>query len=144
MSYGVVEYDQSGKPICELCGRSFDRLMSHVRQVHGMTARAYKKKYGLDLKKGICSRSSSKKSRDRVRDNYDKVVGKNLIERGTSTRFESGSNKGRTKDMVSEETRIRLRNRLKSDPMTGILKELGRKLGKSGKGNAARWGKNEN
>jgi len=107
MAYGIIEYNEEGKPKCEICGEHFDRVVSHVRQVHEMSALEYKKKFGFDTSKGICSLSSKLKSRDRVFENYDKVVADNLIKKGSSTRYKKGS-KGRTRDKVSEQTRLRL------------------------------------
>lgn len=108
--YGRVEYDQDGKPICEICGKSFDRLMAHARQVHEISARDYKIAHGLDIGKGICSKRSSELSRERVFENYDKVVAQNLIKNGQKTRFKKGD-EGRTADKVSEQTRQNLKTR---------------------------------
>ena len=140
MAYGTIEYDDSGKPICEICGKSFNRVISHVRQKHEMSEREYKITFGFELKKGICSKESSEKSRDAVFENYENVIVENLLVRGAESRFKNGS-KGRTKDMVSEQTRIKLRARLESPKMKRILKKTGFKLGKSGLGNQIRWSK---
>lgn len=131
---GVIEYDQDGKPICSICGKSFNRLLSHVRQKHHINEREYKLMNGLDLKKGICSKESSQKSREAALNNYDKVIAKNLIKGGEKTRFKDGD-PGRTKDKVSEQTRIMLKKRLKEPYMVKAMKESGRKLGLSGLGN---------
>lgn len=139
MSKGVIRYDKAGKPICEICGKSFSRLMSHVRQKHYMTARDYKEKFGLDVKKGICSEESSERTRVKTLENYDTVIKQNLIQKGSESRFKDGS-KGRTKDQVSEQTRIRLKERLKTPEMVEAMKKCGSKLGKSGLGNKKRWG----
>ena len=77
--YGVVEYNQEGKPKCEICGKHFDRLLSHVRQKHNMSALEYKKQFGLDVKKGICSEKSRKLSSIKAYENYEKVIADNLI-----------------------------------------------------------------
>lgn len=138
---GVIKYDSEGNPICEICKKSFSRVISHVRQKHNMTEREYKIMFGFDLKKGICSKDSSAKSRIAVEKNYDKVVIKNLTKNGVKTRFEKG-HKGRTKDKVSEQTRIMLKERLKKPEMINAMKESGRKLGNSGLGNKTRWGNN--
>jgi hypothetical protein len=104
MSYGIIEYNEDGQPKCEICGEHFERVAAHVRQKHEISAREYKKQYGFDLSKGICSKESSEKSREKAYDNYDKVIGNNLVKNGEPTRFKNGS-KGRTKDQVSEQTR---------------------------------------
>lgn len=113
MSFGVIEYDKEGKPICEICGKSFLRVMNHVRYKHDMTEREYKKQFGFDLIKGICSKDSSKLSRQRVYENYDLCINRNLMTRGEKTRFLKGD-KGRTGDMVSEQTRLALIKRFKN------------------------------
>jgi hypothetical protein len=110
--YGVVEYNEEGKPKCEICGQHFDRVVSHVRQKHKLSALEYKKQFGFDVKKGICSQRSKNLSRSKAFENYNKVIQLNLINKGLSTRFKKGS-KGRTKEQISEQSRIRLSNQLK-------------------------------
>ncbi len=134
---GVVREDPDGKIICEICGKSFHRLLTHVRQKHGITAKEYKLRFGLDNRKGICSTESSLRSRDKVLSNPT-IIQENLIKGGSKNRFKEGS-KGRTKDKVSEQTRIMLKNRLKSDCMVEAMRESGRKVGLSGLGNKKRW-----
>ena len=138
MSYGIIEYDDSGKPICEICKKSFNRVLSHVRQAHQMSEREYKLAFGFDLVKGICSKESSELSRERTLANYDKCIGKNLIHCGEKTRFTKG-HEGRTQDMVQEQTRLRLKERLKQPQMIEAMRKSGENVGKSGLGNIKRW-----
>ncbi len=140
MSYGIIEYDQYGNPICEICKKSFKRVIAHVRQKHDMNEREYKVKFGFDLKKGICSKDSSELSRDKLFENYDKCVTKNLLNKGSKSRFKKGD-PGRTKDKVSEQTRLMLRERLKKPEMIEAMRTSGEKVGKSGLGNKNRWKK---
>jgi hypothetical protein len=70
---------------------------------------------------------------------YDKCIQKNLINKGKKSRLVKG-HKGRTKDQVSEQTRIALKERLKNPDMIKKMKESGTKLGKSQLGNKKRWG----
>lgn len=63
--------------------------------------------YGLDVGKGLCSEEYKELLREYVRENYDKVVEENLIEKGKKTRFVYGD-VGRPKDKVSEQSRRRL------------------------------------
>lgn len=107
MSYGVIEYDSYGNPICELCGKSFKRVMSHVRYKHSMTAREYKTQFGFDVRRGICSEESASKSRMAVWLNYEQCIEGNLIHNGEKSRFVEG-HPGRTGDIMSEQTRLRL------------------------------------
>lgn len=142
MAYGIIEYDDAGKPICEICGKAFNRVLSHVRQKHDMSEREYKLEFGFDLYKGICSLESAQKSREKALEYYDIVIAQNLINNGSKTRFVKGS-KGRTKDKVSPQTRNALKERLKKPFMVEVLKKNGSRLGKSGLGNQKRW-ENEN
>jgi hypothetical protein len=141
MSYGVIEY-KDGKPVCEICKRAFNRVLTHVWQKHGLSEREYKTTFGFDLNKGICSLKSAEKSRKKAIENYDKVIAQNLLKAGSKSRFKQGD-EGRTKDKVSEQTKIRLKERLKEPKMIELMKESGRKVGKSGLGNKKRWGNNE-
>lgn len=136
--YGVIEYDINGLPICEICGGSFNRVTSHVRQVHDMSAREYKEKFGFDVSKGICSIESSRKSRLAVIINWDKVVVINLLIKGEGTQFTKGDNatKGKKK---SKQSCLRVSNELKKEKHKKRLTESGKKLGKSGLGNKVRW-----
>jgi hypothetical protein len=108
MGYGKIEYNDEGLPKCEICGEHFHRVTAHARQIHGLSAREYKKQFGFDLQKGICSKESSQKTRVKTMSNYDKVIGENLINGGINTRFKDGS-RGRTREQVSEQTLRRLK-----------------------------------
>ena len=112
MTYGKIDYDMQGRPICAICGKGFDRLGFHVWKTHKMEAIEYKKMFGLDTKKGLTSQKSRLKSRNAVLKNYDKVVTQNLLKNGENTRFHKG-HKGRTKDKVSEQTKNRLQRHIK-------------------------------
>ncbi|WP_186381059.1 MucR family transcriptional regulator [Paenibacillus xylanexedens] len=59
--YGVVKYDKVGKPVCHICGRSFNALLRHVRSVHSVMPEDYKKMFGLSPKKGILSKRTREK-----------------------------------------------------------------------------------
>jgi len=136
MAYGIIEYNEEGLVKCELCGQFFKRPLTHVRQKHFLEEREYKQQFGFDLKKGICSKESSRLSREKIFDNYDKM--KRNLSKGEKYRFEKGS-KGRTKDQVSAQTKKRLKDRLKEPYMVKAMKEAGRKVGKSRLGNKKRW-----
>lgn len=140
MAYGVIEYNEDGEPMCEICGSHFKRVIAHARQKHHLSEREYKLQFGLNVKKGICSKESAEKSRERVLANYEQCIGKNLQLLGEKTRFKFGS-EGRTQDKVSEQTRLMLVDRAKNNMSQGKRKELGKTLGLSGLGNAKRWNK---
>lgn len=105
--YGEVQYDVNGNPICHICGKSFPKLGAHIWNGHRIKMREYCEIFGLDVKHGVCSKEYKNKMRDHVYVHYDTVVTKNLLEKGTKSRFKSGG-KGRTKDMMSEQTRKRV------------------------------------
>lgn len=107
---GVVYYDEDGKPICNICGKSFKKLISHVIQKHDMSGHEYKKLYGLDIHKSIMSLESQKLASLRAIENLEKIKD-NLVISGSSTRFKKGHN-GRTREKVSPQTFRRLKNQM--------------------------------
>ena len=111
--YGQIEYNEIGMPKCELCGAYFHRVLSHVRQAHSMNEKDYKKAFGFDTTKGICSEKSAEKTRKTTLKSYDICIGKNLIANGKKTRFIKGC-EGRTKDKVSAQTYARLSQQFKN------------------------------
>jgi hypothetical protein len=138
MSYGIIEYNSDGEPKCEICNKHFKRVIVHARQKHNISEKEYKMQFGFDLKKGICSKDSSEKSRIKTLENYDKLIAINLTLKGVKSIFLKG-NKGRTKEQVSEQTRLMLIERLKKPEMIVKMKESGKKVGSSGLGNKKRW-----
>lgn len=139
MSYGIIEYNQNGLPKCEICGQYFKRVLPHVRQKHFMTEREYKIMFGFDVKKGITSKESKEKSREAIMRNYERCITENLS-KGAKYRFKKGSS-GRTKNKVSQQTKIMLIERAKNSMHDDLRKQKGRELGLSGLGNKKRWGK---
>lgn len=138
---GVKKFNTDGLPICFICGEAFHRVLIHVRQKHNMTALDYKKKFGLDVKKGIISEESKLKSRKATLANYNTVIEVNLKKRGEKTRFTKG-HPGRSKEMMSMETLLRVSELGRNTPLR-LRKINGQLLGKSGLGNKARWGTKE-
>jgi len=108
MAQGIIRYDRTGKPICEICGQAFSRVLNHAHQKHQISAVEYKRRFGLDLRKGICSQDSHMLSRKRVFENYSLCIASNLLGQGKKTRFNIGS-QGRTKDKISPQTLLRLK-----------------------------------
>ena len=138
MSYGIIEYNDDGLPICEICSKPFKRVLAHVRQKHELTERQYKKLYGFDLTRGICSKDSAELSRTATLNNYDRCITRNLSDKGKATQFKKGS-RGRTKEQVSEQTRLMLKERLKEPKMVEAMRESGRKVGLTGLGNKKKY-----
>lgn len=105
--FGEVKFDEAGNPICHVCGYAYRKVLSHVAQVHGMTADEYKREYGLFTSKGICNEETRAMLREAVSDHFDLVVRANLIKRGIATRFNKGG-EGRTREKMSEQLRRQL------------------------------------
>jgi len=137
MPYGQVLYDVNGKIFCEICGKAFDRVLSHARQKHGLTALNYKQRFGLDTTLGLCSEKSKAKSKAKVYENYDRCITANLVKGGAKTRYTPG-HAGRTGDKLSKQSKDRLINQIRKTIVE--YKEAGHSLGQSGLGNAVRWG----
>ena len=86
---GTIQKDDRGYVICHICGRSYKRLGSHVKESHEMTITQYKEMFGL------CRRSRT------TEDNYSKVMhdyarehrmGDQLRIAGINTRIQKGQN----------------------------------------------------
>ena len=108
--YWIVEYDINWLPICEICGKSFKKLMTHVFWAHRMLAKKYKIKYWLDVRKWIMCKKSIELARKNLKDNYDLCVKENLIKRWANSRFKNW-HKG--KRYFSEQSRIRAIKQMK-------------------------------
>ena len=111
---GEIVYDEQLRPICHICGRAYNKLMSHARLKHDLTAIEYKKLFGLNTTQGIISPITADILRRHVDRNYDAVVKENLMVCGVDTRFEKGS-KGRTKEKLSLQALKGLKNRKGKD-----------------------------
>ena len=110
---GELKYDELGRPICHICGRAFNKLLTHVKQRHKMTPEEYKETFGLENGKGLISEKTRTVLQQKVMDNYDKVVVENLIKGGSATQFKTG-HMGRTKDKVRLQTKIKLVNHIQN------------------------------
>lgn len=104
---GEIVLNEKGNPICHICGEAHRKLMSHVWQIHGMSAYEYKVEFGLDRHEGIMSEESAKIARQRALEHMD-INEKNLLVGGASYRFSKGF-EGRTRDKVSLQTMNRLK-----------------------------------
>lgn len=107
---GEIVYDEKLRPICHICGRAYNKLMSHARLKHDLTAIEYKKLFGLNTTQGIISPVTADVLRRHVDKNYETVVKGNLMTYGIDTRFENGS-KGRTKEKLSLQALKELQSR---------------------------------
>jgi len=48
----IASEPDDNKLQCQICGKWYKQVGSHIYQEHKMTAREYRKEYGFDLKKG--------------------------------------------------------------------------------------------
>ena len=93
------------KEQCLICGKYYVQVCSHAYQVHGLTGREYREKFGLDVKKGVIPKWYKKKKGDIAIKNG---TANNIIESGKKFRFVKGDKKaGRYKR--SPETQERLK-----------------------------------
>ncbi len=87
---GVQEYDYEGKPICAECGKSFHRVLAHVRQAHNLTGAEYRSKFGFCVSFAFISPESAEKVRAKTLKNAPLVIEHNLKRGGRKTRFKKG------------------------------------------------------
>jgi hypothetical protein len=111
---GKIETNGEGLVMCKICGEYFHRVCSHTRQRHNVSAREYKKIFGLESKKGICSEISRKLSSDIAKQDKNGVISKNLLEDGVKSRFAMG-NEGRTKKKLRPQTLMALKEHAKTN-----------------------------
>lgn len=105
---GKVEHDESGKVICHICGRSYVRLGSHIKESHDLTIAKYKEMFGL------CSRTRTTESGySQTMHNHaiNKGMDKRLLEAGKSTRIKKGETDKRKNKKIRLQERIEKRNR---------------------------------
>lgn len=88
---GVPLYNKDGKPICFICGKSFERLIAHVRQKHHMQGYEYRKNYGFCKSFAFISQNSKEKI-SKITKGHKHIIFNNLIKAGNKTRFFNGHN----------------------------------------------------
>lgn len=109
--YWVKEYDTKWYPICEICGKSFKKVLAHVWQKHNLLAREYKIKFWFDTNKWIMCEESTKLCSINNKKNFNLVVKNNLITEWKETRFKKWWGK---KKYFSEESRLRIQNQMRN------------------------------
>ena len=90
MYYTQPDFDDAGRPICKICGKSFDGLMQHAFQAHGLTAYEYKAIFNHHPRKGIISNSTAIKFQ-KASIIHRKVTVENLVKAGRKSRFQKGN-----------------------------------------------------
>ena len=109
---GTVAHDASGKVICHICGRSYTRLGSHVKESHGMTIAEYKEEFGLCNRTKTTEESYSRLMRDLALQND---MDKQLLDSGKETRIRKGQTMHRKNKQVRLQEIIDKRNRKKKE-----------------------------
>lgn len=84
---GVIERDDRGYVICHICGRSYKRLGSHIRESHGMTTSEYKEMFGLCANSRTTEREYSEIMRQHAIENG---MPERLMTAGFNTRVKAG------------------------------------------------------
>ncbi len=99
-------YNKDNAIKCEVCGRYFKQVGTHVVNSHGYaSAREYREEFGFDLKKGQLPEEYRKHKRDVQ---HKKCIEDNLITKGAEFRFKKGD-EGVGVYKRSEQTMKRLR-----------------------------------
>jgi len=105
----VIEHDVNWLPICKLCGKSFNKLWSHLRMTHKILTSEYRKQFWLDKCARLMSKYSIELAKKRNKENYELVVTENLINKWVKTRYKNWD-KWRTRDKIRTQTALRLSN----------------------------------
>ena len=107
MAYGELRYDSEQRPICEICGKGYDKLGFHVWRRHGIKAKDYKAIYGLDKGVGLISEKTRREMSKVAKENID--INMDNLSRGKNTRFIKGQ---AMPFEISEQTRKRRRKNM--------------------------------
>lgn len=63
-------YDENGKVVCNICGKSFNNLGNHVLPSHGINIKQYKEMYNYDKNVSLISKDYYEKCMHRM-DNFN-------------------------------------------------------------------------
>lgn len=84
---GRIVRDARGYVVCHLCGKSYKRLGSHIRESHQLTIDEYKETFGLCR----CSKTTESAYSLKMRENaYKNGMPQRLIIAGKNTRIQAG------------------------------------------------------
>lgn len=100
---GVIAKDERGYVICHICGMSYKRLGSHIKESHNMKMSEYREKFGL------CRRSkATESSYSNKMHNYSYIyhMPERLMELGKNTRIKKGETDKRRGKPVREQERL--------------------------------------
>lgn len=107
-AHGMIERDEYGKPICHICGRSYTRLGSHIKESHGMTIAEYKEEFGLCNRTNTTEQSYSEMMRENALNNE---MDKRILHIGANTRIKKGQTDMRKGKKARQQEIIDKRNR---------------------------------
>ena len=93
---GEIWYDKDGKIKCHICGRSFNKLSSHIVQVHNISSSEYKEMFELNKGQKLTSKAMEEYFRNKPRTDITKHSSK--------TRFKKGHKSARKGDRVRLQT----------------------------------------
>ena len=105
---GVIQKDENGYVICHICGRSYKRLGSHIKESHNMTIAEYKEQFGICTRTKTTEDSYSKTMKKHALDND---MDKQLLDKGKNTRIKKGDKSMRLGKEVRLQERIQKRTR---------------------------------
>lgn len=106
--HGKIEYDDEGKVICHICGRSYKRLGSHARESHSMTIEEYKAEFGLNRRARTTEQNYSLTMRELA---LEYGMDERLREIGKNTRIKPGEKDKRKGKEVRLQEIINKKNR---------------------------------
>lgn len=108
---GVIMKDKRGYVICHICGRSYSRIGSHVRESHSMTIHEYKERFGLCE----CSKTTEENYSNMMSAYaYDRNMPERLKAAGMNTRIKSGERDKRHGKKIRLQESINKKNRKKA------------------------------
>lgn len=79
---------QKGQVICNICGRAYNKLGSHIRHTHNISKNEYCDMFGIDRNNRLTSEDYNIKMHNYTMEYYDLVVKDNLLNGGKNTRFD--------------------------------------------------------
>lgn len=79
---GEIWYDKNGKVICHICGKSFNKLSSHLVQQHNINAHDYKEIFELKRTAKLTSKTMQEYFKNKPR--------KDITQYSHKTRFKEG------------------------------------------------------
>lgn len=80
---GEVFYDEQGRMVCHICGRAYDKLTQHIKQIHNIGPVEYREMFGLNRTFKLTSERYKQKCRENI--NEQKISMLRHFEKGSNT-----------------------------------------------------------